>query len=143
MSYETEGCAMSYRAGYDAGYTKGHEDGYNAAKASSPRDWTPCADGNKLPKFGKTVLITAEFDSGNRLIFQAYRMWTLFGSWYWRYTNDNRCWQKVLAWQPLPDPYNPDHIREATKKVDPDDVSQWPDWKKRAALGNYELGKED
>jgi len=24
----------------------------------------------------------------------------------------------VIAWQPLPEPYNPDHIREATKKVD-------------------------
>ena len=24
----------------------------------------------------------------------------------------------VLAWQPLPDPYNPDHIRDTTKKVD-------------------------
>ena len=39
--------------------------------------------------------------------------------------------------------YPADRIVDANKKVEEDDVSQWPDWKKRAALGNYELGKED
>ena len=32
--------------------------------------------------------------------------------------------------------------REHKKNTKPDDVSQWPDWKKRAALCNYEFGKE-
>jgi len=34
---------------------------------------------------------------------------------------------------------NPDRKEDAKSG----DVSQWPDWKKRAALSNYELGKED
>ena len=102
-------------------------------------DWTPCAEGNKLPKFGKTVQITAEFENGNRLVFQAYRMWTLFGSWYWMYTTGNRCWLKVIAWQPLTEPYNPDRKEDAKS----DDVSQWPEWKQRAALSNYDFKKED
>ena len=32
---------------------------------------------------------------------------------------------------------------DTTGKVKEGDVSQWPDWKKRAAMCNYELGKED
>ena len=32
--------------------------------------------------------------------------------------------------------------REHKEAAKPDDVSQWPDWKKRAALCNYEFGKE-
>ena len=32
--------------------------------------------------------------------------------------------------------------REHKEDAKPDDVSQWPDWKKRAALCNYEFGKE-
>lgn len=101
-------------------------------------DWTPCADGTNLPRFGETVLVTVEFESGSRIVFQAYRKWTIFQSWFWVYSNDNRCWQKVIAWK-RQEPYNPDRKEDAKS----DDVSQWPEWKQRAALSNYELGKED
>ena len=88
-------------------------------------DWTPCADGTNLPRFGETVLVTVEFESGSRIVFQAYRKWTIFQSWFWVYSNDNRCWQKVIAWK-RQEPYNPDrkedadHIVEANKKIEED-----------------------
>ena len=36
-------------------------------------------------------------------------------------------------------PYNPDRKEDANS----DDVSQWPEWKQRAALSNYDFKKED
>ena len=84
-----------------------------APTIESPR-WIPCAEGNKLPRFGETVLITVEFESGSRLVFLAYRKPTIFRSWYWMYASENKCWENVIAWKPT-DPYNPDHIRDAGK----------------------------
>ena len=50
----------------------------------------------------------------------------------------------VVAWEKWLDTEQREVSDEREHKEDakPDDVSQWPDWKKRAALCNYEFGKE-
>lgn len=72
-------------------------------------NWTPCAEG--LPRERETVLVSIADGFGNDIML----------AWY-----NGKIWKDgyghnlpVLAWQPLPEPYNPDHIREATKKVEP------------------------
>ena len=104
--------------------------------------WKPCIV--QLPKSGlpdenghnEKYLVTVKRDCG-----YAYRTIA---------TRIEECWhtetgfdfeddETIIAWQPLPEPYDPDRKEDAKS----DDVSQWPDWKKRAALCNYEFGKED
>lgn len=109
MNYQTDGCAMSYRTGYDAGYAKGHEDGYNAAKAESRPVWTPCAEGMPTEDgkywvtfmyYGKKFVDKQTFDATKKA---------------WE-TNCN-----IIAYMPadrIPEPYNPDHIVDANKKVE-------------------------
>ena len=104
MSYETDGDAMSFRAGYDAGYTKGHVDGYNFAKTEAPRDWTPCAEGlpEKVDKrlWSRDVLATIKQKTGNCFVVVAYYH---YGHKHWKTDDmtDNDAID-VIAWQPLP-----------------------------------------
>lgn len=46
-----------------------------------------------------TVIVTVEFNSGNRVVKTSY---THDGEWYDEKRNSNR---KVIAWKPLPKPY--------------------------------------
>lgn len=110
-------------------------------------DWTPCAQG--LPESEKDknecdVTIEKDCNGGRKRI--TMRGMLKNGKWY----GTDGAWNietsgiygtnaKVIAWQPLPAPYNPDRKEDAKS----DDVSQWPDWKKRAATCNYEFGKDD
>ena len=94
--------------------------------------WTPCSKG--LPTEDGEYLVTYMYYGTPLVDKRTYR------SGIWVRTKN------VIAWMPSrnrPEPYNPDHIRDTTKKVGSNDVSKWPDWKKRAALGNYEVGKEE
>lgn len=110
----------------------------------SPRDWTPCADGQNLPQSEKQVLLTCISD--NKRIYECkgyylakhskeigcaddlesdydeetdrnycpegfYECIENWGDYSFVYINDT-----VLAWQPLPTPYNPDHIRDAEER---------------------------
>lgn len=83
-------------------------------KPTSLRDWTPCAEG--LPEERSNdqsddVLICYVNKHGMHLVSTG---------WYWSeqkhwYQTNGDVPVEVIAWQPLPDPYNPDHIRDAGK----------------------------
>ena len=77
----------------------------------SPPVWTPCADG--LPEVGEDVIISYD---ANGIYNTSVGFMGRSKTWY--LTDEEQSQVKVLAWQPLPDPYNPDHIRDTTKKVD-------------------------
>lgn len=116
-----------------------------APTIESPRDWTPCAEGQNLPENKKEVLLSCvghnkreyvckgyyirkhteeigaaddieadwdEVTDTNFLPEGFYECIENWGDYSFVYIND-----AVLAWQPLPEPYNPDHIRDTTKKV--------------------------
>lgn len=150
----------------------GYWRGYRAAlcesfliEPESPRpDWTPCAEGS-MPEddanFCAWMQLEATIELNGRYSTRTVSRFyvPLVGTWVWAdgwtsyptetgITADKADIGKVVAWR-YPEPYNPDRKEDAdrivdgNKKVDQDDVSQWPDWKKRAALGNYEIGKED
>ena len=86
----------------------------------APRDWTPCDEG--LPEENGTYLVFAPSYRGgsssgldviNGIMFSRFKSgkWSIEHGYY----NRPNC---VIAWQPLPEPYNPDHIGEANKKED-------------------------
>ena len=100
-----------WQSGFDAGFKAGYK---------SPRDWTPCAEG--LPEENGTYLVFAPSYRGgsssgldviNGIMFSRFKSgkWSIEHGYY----NRPNC---VIAWQPLPDPYNTDHMRDTTKKVD-------------------------
>jgi len=120
-------------------------------------DWTPCAEG--LPENNKpcyvTVKKTWENGTSNLYVLDGYYA---KGSWFdkggWKINSHGAYpWDcDAIAWKlnVAPAPYRADdttgktdHIVDTNKKIDQDDVSRWPEWKKRAAMCNYELGKED
>jgi len=120
----------------------------SAPTIKSPRhDWTPCADGLPTPDaeengVRKRYLCTTSTPSGKFVVVELIYI-TIGEKPVW-YDNDyyelfEGSGYQVTAWMPRPDPYNPDRKEDAKS----DDVSQWPEWKQRAALSNYELGKED
>lgn len=112
-----------FRAGYDAGYTKGHEDGYNAAKAEqAPSGWIPCSE--RLPgenkEYNVTVLLFYRKDKKKRISTTMRFIpdgdegdWCEIGSPNWSILAFD---YQILAWQPLPEPYNPDNIVDPNKK---------------------------
>ena len=101
----------------------------SAPTIESPRpDWTPCAEGmpEKVDKrlWSRDVLATIKQKTGNCFVVVAYYH---YGHEQWK-TDDMTVNDAidVLAWQPLPAPYNPDrkedadHIVEANKKIEED-----------------------
>lgn len=75
-------------------------------------DWTPCAEGKKLPEDGESVLVTQErFDGIRRTVAGHYNAFTGF------FYGDAGTIMNVIAWQPLPEPYNPDQFREPTEMM--------------------------
>ena len=93
----------------------------NAPTIESRRpDWIPCEDG--LPEkvdyrlWSKNVLATVEQKTGERYVIEAYFH---YGHEKWKHDQYEDFYVgEVIAWQPIPEPYNPDHIRDTTKKVD-------------------------
>ena len=79
------------------------------APTIATRDWTPCAEG--LPENSRYVFITLPHST------EAVQAYYLNGEWY-NAVNQPISAELVIAWMPKPAPYNPDHIREATKKED-------------------------
>ena len=123
-------------------------DAFPTATIESTRpDWTPCAEGLPTPDAEesgvlKRYLCTTSTPSGKFVVVELIYI-TIGEKPVW-YDNDyyelfEGSGYQVMAWMPRPEPYNPDRKEDAKS----DDVSQWPDWKKRAALCNYEFGKED
>ena len=124
-------------------YGAGNDERYVIMGLAPRPDWTPCAEGmpEDLPEFQPmsryecTILIP----DGTREVFALHRT----GNGRWLYETgkglDAVHGDQVVAWRKVSAPYDPDRKEDAKS----DDVSQWPDWKKRAALSNYELGKED
>ena len=86
-------------------------------------DWTPCADGKNLPKDGVVVLVTGAhsrlYDGDNEYpdtVFEAYHE-----DGVWKNNIGLRMTKtQIIAWMPKPAHYNPDHIRDTTKKVKED-----------------------
>ena len=78
------------------------------------RDWTPCAEGT--PDTNDDVYITYEY-RGKR--FASVGFMGNSGDWYILSDDDgNEQRVNAIAWQPLPAPYNPDHIGGTNKKVE-------------------------
>lgn len=99
-------------------------------QSESPRpDWTPCAEG--LPKKDGAYDVTVKSAFGKLMLLPGYFR---DGAW-WNCPYS----EHIIAWKPKPEPYNPDRKEDANS----DDVSQWPEWKQRAALSNYKFENSD
>ena len=76
--------------------------------------WIFCADGKNYPKKDGEYLATIEVN--HAFAHGVYTDMRRYGIYGWELkTHDYR----VIAWMPKPAPYNPDHIRDTTKKVEP------------------------
>ena len=99
-------------------------------------DWTPCAEGLPKPRHKgqqrQAYLVSLETGCVSMMFYEFNPNGYLGEGWTDKIIG-------VIAWRELPEPYNTDRKEDAKSG----DVSQWPDWKKRAALSNYEFGKED
>ena len=82
-------------------------------------DWTPCADG--LPEEGQEVLFETALQVPATDYFGTYKGFYSDGIfWIDNVMHEKKFGiskQSVIAWQPLPEPYNPDQFRDSTKKV--------------------------
>ena len=88
----------------------------DAPTIESPRpDWTPCAEG--IPEVQKDVHVTILENNGRLTRTEAY-IHRFDGVWHYAKSPLQLVAGTVIAWQSYPEPYNPDHIRDATKKVD-------------------------
>lgn len=79
-------------------------------------DWTPCAEG--LPYLSENYIATYF----NEITEKTYCDFLFFDAKQgrWKAPDGGRFtkYERVLAWQPLPEPYNPDHFVDANKKAD-------------------------
>jgi len=92
-------------------------------------DWTPCADGLPLPKDGEpcyiTVLKTEEDGRKHLYVVEGYfcsdkGIWFDRGGWKVNSKGVYPWSAEAIAWKlnVAPEPYNPDHIGDANKKVE-------------------------
>lgn len=63
--------------------------------------WIPCSE--RLPKYGKTVLITNDKGNVSYGRFRGVEFWREDGDSYWTWKKNTI--EHVLAWMPLPEPY--------------------------------------
>lgn len=63
--------------------------------------WIPC--GEKLPKYGKNVLITNDKGNVSYGRFRGVEFWKEDGDCYWTWKKNTI--EHVLAWMPLPEPF--------------------------------------
>jgi hypothetical protein len=86
------------------------------AKTIEPdSNWIPCTYGMMKPKNEQVVNITYECRGEKKTCPAKY---AAFSDNFYGCDRYGSMILGVLAWQPLPDPYNNDHIRDTTKKVD-------------------------
>lgn len=96
---------MTPEEAYELGYTRG-----------SKRDWIPCAEG--LPKKCGEYRVTIIDDRcgarfGMNLCFNTNKQ-----EWSVGYKSALAPCYSIIAWQPMPESYNPDQFREPTKMMD-------------------------
>lgn len=84
---------------------------------ASPRDWTPCAEGQNLPTKDGIYLVTYKLaEYGVALL--SFSTATYGGGWNIPFPEHHFISEKdIIAWSEKPDPYNPDQFREPTKKM--------------------------
>lgn len=63
--------------------------------------WIPCSE--RLPKYGKNVLITNDKGNVSYGRFRGVEFWKEDGDSYWTWKKNTI--EHVLAWMPLPEPY--------------------------------------
>lgn len=63
--------------------------------------WIPCSE--RLPKYGKTVLITNAKGNVSYGRFHGVEFWKEGGDKFWQWKKNTI--EHVLAWMPLPEPY--------------------------------------
>lgn len=63
--------------------------------------WIPCSE--RLPKYGKTVLITNDKGNVGYGRFHGVEFWREDGDNFWQWKRNTI--EHVLAWMPLPEPY--------------------------------------
>ena len=66
-----------------------------------PMRWIPCSE--RLPKYGKNVLITNDKGNVSYGRFRGVEFWKEDGDSYWTWKKNTI--EHVLAWMPLPEPY--------------------------------------
>jgi len=98
----------------------------NEIKQQPATNWTPCSEGLPTPDAEengarKRYLCTTSTPSGKLVVVELIYI-TVGGKPVW-YDNDyydlfEGSGYQIIAWIPRPTPYNPDHIPDATKKVD-------------------------
>ena len=91
-------------------YQKGYEDG---KKDMCKDDWIPVEDG--LPEEGEEVEVTIEemADSAGGMIYYTKTAWVQEERWVIKRNPYN---PRVIAWRPLPKPYNPENRNNNTTK---------------------------
>ena len=84
-----------------------------APTLESPRDWMPCAEGLPTPRYKgqqrQAYLVSLETGCVSMMFYEFNPNGYLGDGWTDKIIS-------VIAWCELPDPYNPDHIREAGKE---------------------------
>ena len=69
--------------------------------AESEQRWISCSE--RLPKYGKNVLITNDKGNVSYGRFRGVEFWKEDGDSYWTWKKNTI--EHVLAWMPLPEPY--------------------------------------
>ena len=69
--------------------------------SAQPERWIPCSE--RLPKYGRNVLITNDKGNVSYGRFRGVEFWKEDGDSFW--TWKKKTIEHVLAWMPLPSPY--------------------------------------
>ena len=81
------------------------ESGRNTAQEREEKrmsdKWIPCSE--RLPKYGKNVLITNDKGNVSYGKFRGVEFWREDGDAHWQWKHNTI--EHVLAWMPLPDPW--------------------------------------
>lgn len=73
----------------------------NLPAAQPEPKWIPCSE--RLPKYGKNVLITNDKGNVSYGRFRGVEFWKEDGDGYWTWKKNTI--EHVLAWMPLPEPW--------------------------------------
>lgn len=92
---------------------------------SSNCGWIPCNDSDKLPPNDVDVLVWFEYYRYGRYnrLYQTLGISSVINGEWSGIVNDSTGWRqlRIIAWRPLPEPYNPDNMTltpEQLQKID-------------------------
>lgn len=119
--------AIEYTEEQEARYIEYLQETIDRLKASQP-DWTPCAEGQNLPTekgvYNVTALISRRFRKETVSAPASYDPEREDCTWDILNVPEDYDYYFVIAWQPLPAPYNPDHNANADQFREPTKMMQ-------------------